>query len=384
MIIACFVSVFPSRFNGVEVYGAGRVAYNLCKKLAKKGHKIQVFVPFTKDFTEDYENMTVHFYRAIFKVGAMNVSWKLFFDPLNYDVDIVHVHNDMPISMIAGLRYVNRKKKPLVVTWHGDWLENYGNFIRKMGVRLSNRHLIDKVLSKARVIVIPSKYYVEESRFLKKYERKVVEIPNGIDVEAFDVPYSKGTCKKILGLEEAKKVVLYLSRLYPLKGPQVLLRAVPEIVKKDRDVLFMFVGGGDVNKYKKLSEELNIQEYVKFTGYIKEELKPLYYKASDVFVLPSIETFEVFPLVLLEASASGLPMVVSDLNTFKCIIEDGYNGIVTRRGDPKALADAIVHLLENEDVRRKMGENARRKAEKYSWEKIAEMTEKLYEQVSSR
>jgi glycosyltransferase involved in cell wall biosynthesis len=178
-------------------------------------------------------------------------------------------------------------------------------------------------------------------------------------------------------------LVLYLSALYPLKGPQILLKAIPEIIKTHKDAFFVFVGGGEVDEYKKLAEELGIQDWVRFTGYVEEKLKSLYYKASDIFVLPSIETFEVFPLVLLEAAASGLPMIVSDLNAFKCIIEDGYNGIVTRRGDPKALADAIIYLLENEDARKKMGENARRKVENYSWEKIAEMTEKVYEQVLS-
>jgi len=383
MLISHFVSLFPSKNGKVQVYGAGRVAYYLSKKLAERGHSIQVFVPFSCDLIENHGGVVVHFYRSIFRVGIMNISWKLFFDPLNYDTDIVHIHNDTPISMLARLRYANKKRKPLIVTWHGDWIENYGNAVRRMGVYLSNRYLVDKVLSKARVIITPSRYYVEESKFLKKYRAKLIEIPNGIDLEIFNIPYSKDECRKLLGLDNTKKLVLYLSALYPLKGPQILLKAIPEIIKTHKDTFFVFVGGGEVDKYKKLAEELGIQDWVRFTGYVEEKLKPLYYKASDIFVLPSIETFEVFPLALLEAAASGLPMVVSDLNAFKCIIEDGYNGIVTRRGDPKALADAIIYLLENEDVRKKMGKNARRKVENYSWEKIAEMTEKIYEQVLS-
>jgi glycosyltransferase involved in cell wall biosynthesis len=383
MKVACFASIFPNKFENIEVYGAGRVAYNLCRKLAKRGHSIRVFVPFTKSFVEEYGSMSVHFYKSISRIGIMNISWQLFFDPLNYDADIVHIHNDTPISMIAGLRYANKKGKPLVVTWHGDWIENYGGVIRRIGIYLSNKYLVDKVLSKARVIITPSKYYVEESSFLKKYRAKLIEIPNGIDLENFNIPFSKDDCRKMLGLDNTKKLVLYLSALYPLKGPQILLKAIPEIVKTHKDTFFVFAGGGEIDKYKKLSEELDIQDYVKFTGYIEEKLKFLYYKASDVFILPSIETFEVFPLVLLEASASGLPMVVSDLNTFKCIIEDGYNGVITKRGDPKALADAIVYLLESEDVRKKMGENARKKVENYSWERAAEMTEKVYVQLIS-
>jgi glycosyltransferase involved in cell wall biosynthesis len=384
MKVACFASIFPSKFEDIEVYGAGRVAYNLCRKLAEKGHSIQVFVPFSRDLVENHGNLIVHFYRSIFTIGIMNISWRLFFDPLNYSIDIVHIHNDTPISMIAGLRCAREKGKPLVVTWHGDWIESYGGVIRRIGVYLSNKYLVNKVLSKARAIITPSKYYVEESRFLKRYRTKLIEIPNGINLEIFNIPYSKDECRKMLGLVDAKEIILYLSALYPLKGPQVLLKAVPEIVRAHKDTFLVFVGGGEVDKYKTLSKELGVQNYVKFTGYVEERLKPLYYKASDIFVLPSIKSFEVFPLVLLEASASGLPMVVSDLNTFKCIIEDGYNGVVTKKDDPKAFTDAIVYLLENKDVRKKMGENARKRVENYSWEKIAEMTEKVYEQVINK
>ena len=107
----------------------------------------------------------------------------------------------------------------------------------------------------------------------------------------------------------------------------------------------------------------------------------MYYRAADVFVLPSTISTEVFPIVLLEASASGLPMVVSDLDTFKCIVDDEYNGLFTKRKDEGNLADAIMYLLENQNVRERMGKNARKKVEDYSWEKVAEMTEKVYNEV---
>lgn len=381
MRIGHFVTLFPTRSGDVQVYGAGRAAYSLCKELAKK-HEVEVFATFSKNIIEQYENMTVHFYSSSLRMGVMKVaiSTKIFFDPLKYGLDVVHIHNDTPISMFAGLRYANKKERPLIVTWHGDWIESYGSILRRLGVLISNRFLVNKVLSKAKVIVTPSKHYIEESRFLKRYRDKVIEIPNGINLKDFEVPYSKEECRKILNLDD-KNIVLFLSALYPLKGPQILLKAIPGIIKEQKDTIFVFVGGGEVEKYKKMAEELGVQEYVRFTGYVEDKVKPLYYKAADVFVLPSIETFEVFPLVLLEASASGLPMVVSDLNTFKCIIEEGYNGLFTKRGDEKSLADAIIYLLENEDVRKEMGENARKRVEDYSWEKIAERYEEVYETV---
>jgi len=380
MRIGHFVSNFPSKIVSKQVYGAGRVAYNLCKELAHRGHNIHVFVPSTKSSIENYKDVSVHFYNSFLRIGIMYVSHKLFFDSLHYDVDIIHIHNDTPISVLAGLRYKRRKKKPLVVTWHGDWIENYGSFLRRIGVFISNRFLVDKVLSEADVIITPSEHYIEESRFLKRYREKTVEISNGINLEDFNIPYSKEECKKILKMD-SENIVLFLSALYPLKGPHILLKAIPEIVKKCKDVLFVFVGGGEVERYEKLAEQLGAQKYVRFTGYIEEKLKPLYYKAADIFVLPSIETFEVFPVVLLEASAAGLPMVVSDLKTFKCIIEEGYNGLFTKRGSEKDLADAIIYLLRNESTRKMMGKNAQKKVKAYSWKKIAEETEKVYKEL---
>ena len=125
-------------------------------------------------------------------------------------------------------------------------------------------------------------------------------------------------------------------------------------------------------------KKTGVEKNVKFTGFIEEALKPLYYKAADIFCLPSVMKSEVFPIVLLEASAASLPMIVSDLDTFKCIIENGYNGLFTKREDEKDLADAVIYLLENKDIREKLGKNARKKVEDYSWERIAEETEKVY------
>lgn len=388
MEVGHFISLFQSEHIKVQIYGAGRAAYHLCKSLAKRGVKIHVFAPspFKKDLIENYyDNMTVHFYRSFLRVGTMNISFKLLFGTLNHNhnIDVVHVHNDTPISVIAGLRYAKKESRPLVVTWHGDWIENYGSIVRRFGVWFSNKYLVDRVLSCANVIITPSMNYVKESRFLKDHREKLIEIPNGINLEDFNIPYSKEECREKLGLNGAKSIVLFVGALYPLKGPQILLKAIPRIIKEHRDVIFVFVGGGDVDKYMRLSEEMGIQKHVIFSGYVKEGLKLLYYKASDIFVLPSIETFEVFPLVLLEASASRLPIIVSNLSTFRCLVEEGFNGIFAKKGDENSLADAVIYLLENVDVRRRMGENARRKAKDYTWEKTARMTEEVYERVLS-
>ena len=395
MKIGYFVGHFPYKdpFNNIAGYtkryyydGGINVAYNLALSIAKRDHEINVFttsIDFS-DSCERYNNISIYRYGTNLRIASSNFSFNLFLKPRRHKVDIIHTHVGNPIADLAGYAYMKRNiNVPSIITYHGDGQEGIGSFVRNTGVSLYNKYTLDKVLSCADVIISPSEYYIDESRFLGKYRDKIVVIQNGINIEYFDIPYSKEQCREKLGLSIDKNIILFVGNLTPYKGPDVLVKAIPRIVKDVPDTELVFVGsGGMISELEMLSKRLGIEKNVKFTGFIEESLKSLYYKAADVFVLPSTMNTEVFPLVLLEASASGLSMVVSDLDTFKCIIEDGYNGIVTKRRDEKNLADAIIYLLDNEGVREKMGENARKKIKDYSWEKIAEKTEKIYEDVS--
>ena len=390
MKIGYFVEKFPyfSLKNESEVYPLGggmkTVPYSLAVNIAKIENDVHVFTTSvnSKSALEEKWGIAIHRYGTLLKFFKRNVSLGLLLKP-NIDVNVVHAHiTSEPFVLIAALRYAKRKKVPLVVTYHGDVIPAYKNIAYRVAVRFHN-HVVRKVLDRANVIIVPSEHYINESIMLSKYINKIVVIPNGIDIEDFDVPYSKEECREKLELPLNENIILFVGVILPHKGPDVLLKAMPEILKKVPDAKLVFIGSGRMRgELEILSKKLNVNKHIKFAGFVKENLKPLYYRAADVFCLPSVMKTEVFPLVLLEASASGLPIVVSDLDTFKCIIEDGYNGIVTKRGDENNLADAIIYLLENEEVREKMGENAKKKVDDYSWERIAEKTEKIYEEVS--
>jgi Glycosyltransferase len=107
----------------------------------------------------------------------------------------------------------------------------------------------------------------------------------------------------------------------------------------------------------------------------------LYYKAADVFCLPSTMSTESFGIVNLEAMACGVPIVASKIGGIPDVVKDGENGLLVPPWDSEALADVIIYLLENEDIREKMGNIGREKVEGYSWARIAEETEKVYKEV---
>jgi len=122
---------------------------------------------------------------------------------------------------------------------------------------------------------------------------------------------------------------------------------------------------------------LKISERVKFTGFVHKSEKVLYYKSADVLVLPSL--YEVFGIVNLEAMACNVPIVASKIGGIPDVVKDGENGLLVPPRDSEALADAIIYLLKNKDIRERMGENGRKLVEeKYTWKKVAEETDKLY------
>jgi glycosyltransferase involved in cell wall biosynthesis len=217
---------------------------------------------------------------------------------------------------------------------------------------------------------------------LGKYQDKIIVIPNGINIEHFNISCSKEECREKLGLELNKNIILFVGNLIQYKGPDILVRAASIVVKEIPDIELIFVGSGNMrNELEELSKKLGVEKHVKFAGFVEERLKLLYYKAADIFCLPSIMSTESFGIVNLEALACGLPIVASAIGGIPDIVKDGVNGLLVSPKNPGALADAITYLLKNEDVRRKMGKKGREMVKKYSWEEIAGRMEKIYKEL---
>lgn len=381
MKLGYFTTHFPYSRNYSEYTcgGAELVAHNLTVSIAQKGHEIVVFTTSisSKDTIERHNNVELYRYSKNFSIGAANISPKLLYKPLGHEVDIVHAHAGNPPAPIAAYWYAKKKHKPFVVSCHGDVQWNWGGFVRRTSVCLYGKYILDKILSYADVVISASEYYINNSKFLWKYRDKIVVIPYGINLADFDIQYLKDECRAKLGLPSDDRIVLFLGGFAPHKGPDVLLKAMPKIVNEAPDAKLVFVGNGRMRaELEGLSKKLDVEEHIKFAGFVDNISKALYYKSSDVFVLPSFS--ECSPLVNLEAMACGIPIVASNIGGVPDSVSDGENGLLVPPGDPEALADAIIYLLENEDVGKRMGKNGRTKVEYYSWEKVAEETEKVY------
>ena len=391
MRVGYFITHFPytghigeGKTQNYQRGGAELAAYYLAKELAKR-NEVCVFTTsaYLKGEVEANDGLQIYRYGTFFKIKQANMAPGIFFKPLSLELnlDIVHSHFSTPPAELAAIYYAKKERIPLILTYHGDWVENFGGPIRRAGLTFYNTYLIDKVLSQANTIIIPSEYYVTESRFLAEYKNKTLVIPNGINLEEFETSYTKKECREKLRLPLSSNLILFIGAFSPTKGPDVLVKAMPHVLKEIPDTRLILIGEGLMKKeLHELAKKLGIEEKVEFTGQVNDaDKKVMYYKAADVFVLPSLS--EVFPLVLLEASASSLPIIVSNLLTFKSIIEDGYNGVMVKKGDEIQLAKAIITLLKDENLRRKLALNAASKVKDFSWEKIAQRVEKLYEEV---
>ncbi|HTZ11642.1 MAG TPA: glycosyltransferase family 4 protein [Candidatus Margulisiibacteriota bacterium] len=206
---------------------------------------------------------------------------------------------------------------------------------------------------------------------------KVKVIHNGIDLEKFKITdqKSKSEAKRVLGFEDSP-VLGIIARLSDVKGHTYLIRAFPEVLDSFPEAKLLLVGRGKMQaELLKLVKGLNIQNSVFFMPEVCDTMEML--AAMDIFVMPSLK--EGLGLALMEAMASAIPVIGSNIGGIKSLIKDGTTGLLVEPSDIKGLTVAMLDLLENKDKAAALGKNARKFIrENFSQELMVEQTEALY------
>ena len=291
---------------------------------------------------------------------------------------IIHAHDWL--SEFAGKNLKHKHRLPLVATVHAT---EHG---RNYGIHTDHQRYIHGVewelCYEAWQVICCSHYMRDEvADVLGVPYNKLEVIPNGIDPSKFDVAFDVNEFKKWFAAPN-ERIVLFVGRMAPEKGIQVLIEAIPEILPAYEDIKFVIAGGGDRTHLVKLAEELGVSERVFFTGYVEDETLIKLYRAADVAVYPSL--YEPFGIVALEAMAARVPVVVSDAGGLREVVDHGVTGLTAWSENPDALAWAILQILKNPYSARAMAENAYRKVEEqFSWRAIAERTREVYDRVWS-
>jgi phosphatidylinositol alpha-mannosyltransferase len=203
-------------------------------------------------------------------------------------------------------------------------------------------------------------------------------IPCGIDLNRFKPAPNPGTPEP---RNPATPTVLFLGRLDARKGLEVLLRALPAVLKSVPGVKLMVVGRGPMDKRaRQTAEELRISGSVEFLGPAPPDDLPRLYAGCDVYCAPGLGG-ETLGIVLLEAMASGAPVVASRIPGYDETVRDGVDGILVPPGEPGALASALVGILTDEPRRKALAAAGLARAREYAWPKVAQQTLDYYREL---
>lgn len=374
----------PPKEGGVEKH-----MFNLLKELAKLGHEVHCIsdvsdarqlegirmyeVNFSK-LSSPLEFKTWILRGAIVELGLCKKSLEVL---SREKYDVIHVQDVK--GNVPGLFLSFLRRAPLVFTVHGltPWMRKYDSifeqkfrkflwFASELRFLRMTDHII--VVNKAIRDHLISKWNISAS--------KLSYIPNGVEPPFFSEGENHSVREKY-GLPS--HYCLFVGQLISRKGVKYLLEALD----KSRNVKCVVVGSGPEKlRLARLFEKLELDDKIKLLGNVPSgDLVGLYHGA-DFFVLPSIS--EALPLSLLEAMASELPVVVSDLPGLRDVVTEGNDGFLVPPANAEKLCERMEFLAENTSVCKKMGKNAKETAKKYNWGEIAKKTVEVYEKVVSR
>ena len=201
---------------------------------------------------------------------------------------------------------------------------------------------------------------------------RVTVVPLGADLDQFR-PRPQAEARAALGIAPEERMVLGIGRIEPLKGFDILIRAMAQL--SDRTNVVLSIIGGDerasreVDALRAVAEEVGVADAVRFLGPRPHEDLPAYYNAADVVAVPSF--YESFGLVAVEAMASGVPVVASRVGGLASTVADGRTGYLIPWRCPEPFAEKIELLLRNEELRRALGRAATERMQPYSWGEVA-------------
>jgi glycogen(starch) synthase len=379
---------FPPRVIG----GISPHVFFLSKSLAKNGVKVYVV---SCDFPgapahevidgvevyriDSYKNPSPDFATWVYLMNMnMQKEAALLVNEIGENIDLFHAHDWLVANAGIGLKHVFRK--PLLVTMHSTEMG------RRDGVHTGNEKMINETEAwltyEAWKVVCCSNYMVSHVKWAFGLPSdKIVMVPNGVNTHVYESLEKEDliSFRKKFALPE-EKIVLYVGRLVYEKGIHVLINSIPKVLEKV-NAKFIIVGSGYMKEQLlNIVRSMGLEHKVLFEGFIDEESLLRLQKCADVSVVPSL--FEPFGIVALEAMAAKSPVVVSDTGGLSEIVDHGVTGMKVYPNNPDSLAWGITSVLLNENYRTTLKENAYRKVqEKYDWDKIANQTIQVYDDV---
>ncbi len=377
MRILFFTDYFYPRIGG----GVEKVILELSIRLVKLGHEVCVLSLDTANEKKEEWFQGVRIVRVnafdltkivglqlAFSFGLWSNAKKLIKD---FNPDLIHLHNRFFFSTLLGLFLKKHFQIPIIVTIHlGDI--NYITGIKGFFIRKIEKYMINLINKNSNALTAVSNNVKNNVVKLGINEEKCLVIPNGVDLEYFKI-------NRIFS--KSPKKVIFIGRLLKNKGPQILLKSAKSVIDKIPDIQFLIVGEGPLRKHlEKYCKKNNLNSNVKLFGSL-DDIRQIM-KDGDIYVRPSY--LDGMPLGVLEAMASQLPVIATEISGTKELIQHGKTGHFVSAGNVIELTDAILELLENPSYMEKIANNGLEFVKsKYDWNNLVKDYETYYKMVIS-
>jgi glycosyltransferase involved in cell wall biosynthesis len=363
------------------VGGLERVVQFLAEELVKLGHEVHVITTTIgaegRPREEVINGVYVHRVKG-YRLGYPDLTY-----PSEYpykvlrNSDIIHGHGQNSLFVV---RMVEKAKEIGVKTvMHFmaiDALHDHPNpLIRTLGP-LYSRWALKKAIQLSDVKLVRS---LRDHELLeRKYGIRAIYIPDGVPRWFISYRYSGHMFRERYNLDG--DFILYIGRMHPLKGIDVLIRAMP-YVRKHVDLKLVVIGPGDQRPYRELAEKLGVKDHIVFLGYVDEETKIGAIDGSLGVVIPSVSSYvEVYPMAVSEAWARGKPVIATSIGGIPYRVRHLVNGLLVPPRSPKALAEAVITLANDKTLSTRLGNNGRSSI--MTWDEIAKKITEVYERVA--
>ena len=369
----CLVSPYDFAREG----GVNQHITALAEEFRSQGHTVKIMAPSSAD-EDDTGPTDPNVYRvgSVVPIKAngsvaritlsLNLSGQVKRILQHEQFDVVHIHEPLmpalPLTVLAHSKALN------IGTFHAFSQSNIGYYYGRPVLRYFVGKLDGRIAVSRPAVDFISQYF----------EGYYEVIPNPIDLNRF-----AREAEPLPQFRDGKLNILFVGRFGERrKGLKYLLRAFNYVRQQLPNVRLIIVGKGNTKGYLRYLRNNNIEDVI-FTGYVPDEELARYYRSADLFCAPSIGG-ESFGIVLVEAMASGLPIVACDIPGYASVIEHGQEGLLVEPKNEQMLAMSLIRVLSDSDLRARMSAAGRQKAPQYSWKLVSQKVLDFYDRSQTR
>jgi glycosyltransferase involved in cell wall biosynthesis len=372
-------------FFSPQMGGSPQVAYQICRHLAQRGHEVTLV---TSDYAIQASRFQPDHFDVVFfpnliakdgmYLGPGLIRWA---KENTRKFDIIHMHEFRTFQNAVMRHFAIQSDVPYVLSAHGTLpVIIQRKLFKKMYDLLIGNALLD---SASRLIAV-SPVEIEHYQQAGVNAGRIRVVYNGLDVEEYAQLPARGSFRHNLGgISENTKIILFLGRLHKIKGINYLIEAFSQLKEGPPPCVLAIAGPdeGELDSLITLSNHLNVQDKVLFTGPLYGVDKLAAYADADVFVLPS--AYEIFGLVVFEALMCETPVIVSEDSGMGALISEAGAGFLTKYGDVGQMVDMLDFVLtHSEDAHERAIKGKNWVEQRLNWKVIVGELEKVYQEAS--